>query len=216
MPAKLKGFRYRKSLEKRLILLPWEKTSIEHSVNLFNVLYISSKTNVNFMFQKQLRSHIGTKFTVPFSGALAEWATGKRQCFTIFEERKKKDQSEFKPVAIATVCNIDDINRNVEIKFVIIPSYYGKGYTRLVFRLLLFHCFEILECNNVLIRLIKDRKTYQTSNSILKYARKAGVLLNYLETSNNMKHVYLFQVMAERWQQLLEKWQQEEDEVQEE
>lgn len=194
-----KGIAYRKKLQDKLVLVRWDGLKPEFTTDVFNHLYILNKTNINFMYQKILKSHIGTKEVVPAEGALEVWARGENIKFTIIEKKKVKKEDIPIPIGVGTICNIDRINKDAEIRFVLHPRFYGKGYTRLILDLLLKEAFEEVLLNNVTIYVIKDKKTYATSNAILKYARRVGVLLDYIEAEGTFKHVYIFQVTEDKY-----------------
>lgn len=182
-----------------LVVCPW--TSITDRPDLtqhfFDNIYVVNQTNANFMFQKILRSHMGTKSILPDNTSLALFAPGQSFMFSIVEKRKDK----YIPIAVACACHIDYHNATAEIKLVIDPRLYGRGYTRPVLHSFVKYLFDIALLNSLELRLVKVNETYATANSIMKVpgVKRVGMLERYIEVRGRLKPVYLYQFTLERY-----------------
>jgi len=183
-----------------LVVMTWPSLAEhgdQYTTRVFDSLYVQNATNFNFLYQKKLVSDIGTKGIVPHDTSYDTWAQAS---YTVFEKRLDKEKKEYLyPIAVATICDIDLINRVGEIKFVIKPSLYGKGYTRLVASMIINVAFQHMLLNNVLIKVLKDKSAYKTTNSLLKIpgCRKVGVIFSVIEADKQLRSVYLFQCSEE-------------------
>lgn len=172
----------------------------EYTLKFLESLYVVNATNLNFLYQKELVSHIGTKGIAPAGDFITKWAKGDHVLYTVFEQRKNKDGVDWLyPVAVAAFCDLDFTNRMGELKFVIRPNLYGRGYTRLVANKLLDVAFNKLLMNNVVIKILKDNKTYMTYNSLLKLpgCRRVGIMMSCIEADKQVKSMYIFQCSNE-------------------
>jgi hypothetical protein len=172
-----------------VMLDPWEKNAAEGTA-YFTKLYSDFKTDTAFGCSKMLvLSPDGSKRPVPH--AIDLWADGISHKFIIRDRYTKEN------VGVATICNINPMHNTGELKFVIDPAMHGKGYTRVAYRQLIEAGMNYLNLDYLLIKVIKTRREFGTTNAIMKYGREIGQMSDCVRVRGRKKPNHLCMLLFE-------------------